>query len=224
MDKELEEKLERDNLTLKAHIQKLQDTIKQIKSEINHDEKATKSSFSSKTIQKNNKNVTSNLSSSNNLKREESPPSMTESRNTNHELNNLKFSFNNIQKEKTDHNNNISHENLNPKIKQSPNNKKKNFYQENTEKLRKEKEMIEKMQTVKKKANIQKTYSEEEADFDEINKFHNNQNIYNTINNNKSNISSSIYSNNINIRQSDEEGSSIVFNNSKNKNKIFRLF
>lgn len=226
--KELEEKLERDNLTLKEHIFKLQNTIKQIKSEIVKGDKDSetqnnsgiKNNYIGKGIQ-NSKYTTKN----NSPKREDSLRNyLYEKTNKFDNLtedHHLKFSFNNNQ---TVDSNNYNFENSlyslnNDKKKNIPkaensitsknnsiisntkeslplqkNKVKSNFYQENLERIRKEKEIVEKMETVKKKANLKKNYNDDELNNEEINKFHKH---YNTVKVNKQNY---------NPRQSDDEG------------------
>merc|ERR1712232_466600 len=84
----LEEKLEKDNLTLKEHILKLQNTIKNIKSDINHNNTSNLNTLTNETsLIKDNSPKNQNLKQ--NLKEE----------NSDDEINDLKFSFKNIKVE-----------------------------------------------------------------------------------------------------------------------------
>lgn len=194
--RELEEKLERDNLTLKEHIMKLQNTIKHIKTEIVS-------------------NSTNNEKDSNNHK----------SKGFNdqkYEDNYLKFSFNNNTGcnyndsgkkiiENTG-NRNISIEREKYNFSNTKENiMKKNIYHENFEKLRKEKDIIVQMENVKKKANLRKNFSDEEIDENEIDKFHQNYNNY------------SILKRTLNRDQSDEEVDSSRRHIPTFNNSIFQL-
>jgi hypothetical protein len=145
--RELEEKLERDNFTLKEHIMKLQNTIKQIKGEINTNDYSR--------ISYNHKEDKSNKANKNQHN------DLREHLYEEHE--NLKFSFNSKP--------NITEEYSTCSKKEDRSN---NFYQENLKKIRQEREMIKKMEDVKKKANIKKNYSEEDSDDGEIERFHKN--------------------------------------------------
>jgi len=196
--KELEEKLERDNLTLKEHIFKLQNTIKQIKTEILTGDKEHETYLTNKNLsvgKNNSKDLDDQISNLN--------------RNLVNDDNHLKFSFNNKNNQVTDSKSitSLTNENL-IKLKSnsySPNNPtgekdfniennkiKKNIYQENFHRIRKEKEILEKMETVKKKANLKKNFDDEDIDQDEINRFHKN---YNTIKSNKHNRLNNDYTN-----------------------------
>jgi hypothetical protein len=216
--KELEEKLERDNLTLKEHIMKLQNTIKQIKSEIvnNPDNVCNVSNISNviSPIEK-KENQRNKLKSSNDLDEKD---------------NDLKFSFNNTGNiQNQNHNNSYSSNNItshnqnsklykysedeeshnasfnkgDKKIKNNLANKDsnsndrsekippyKNVYQTNLEKLRKEKEIIQQMENFKKN-NLKKKFDDDELDENEVDKFHQNyKNIKNEKFKNKSEYNS----------------------------------
>ncbi len=155
--KELEEKLERDNLTLKEHIMKLQNTIKHIKTEIvsnNNNDKEYSHVHKSKPL--------------NDQKYEDNYLKFSFNNNTGNNFNDngLKYLENNrksIEREKSNTKENIM---------------KKNIYHDNFEKLRKEKDIITQMENVKKKANLRKNFSDEEIDENEIDKFHQNYNNY----------------------------------------------
>lgn len=149
--RELEEKLEKDNLTLKEHIQKLQNTIKHIKSEIiikdeyedkEHANKKYKNTKENKSTTNKNK-----ISPAVKDKHKEQIPMLQEDYGD-HD-NDLKFSFN--DKEKISKGNphlNIEEEDLYLDRKLNDT-KKKNIYQENIDKLRKEKDLINRMESIK---------------------------------------------------------------------------
>lgn len=200
--KELEEKLERDNLTLKEHIMKLQNTIKQIKSEIvNNPENICNVSNTGinngcNSVSKIKENQRNKIKSSNDLDEKD---------------NYLKFSFNNNNNAQTHFHSNSHSSNMVPsqipnhnsklykysedeeshnasfskgdkKIKNTLGNRDeksekipayKNVYQSNLEKLRKEKEIIQQMENFKKN-NLKKKFDDDELDENEVDKFHEN--------------------------------------------------
>jgi hypothetical protein len=176
----LEEKLEKDNITLKEHILKLQNTIKNIKSEINYNN-------SSSYI-----NSISNIETSTNKSKNNSPKNKIKTNininlkddNSDEEINNLKFSFKNIKNEqkllqekrkkrqmlikstegiKEENFENEEKENENYKINNNNiNNNQRNFnhiYKDNFSKIKNEKNLIEKMENVRNLSNIKTTFN-----------------------------------------------------------------
>jgi len=210
--KELEDKLEKDNLTLKEHILKLQNTIKNIKSELSHTNNNTTyvntlSQIDISTI-KNSKIESPKNNGKLNIKDD-----------SDEEINNLKFSFKNIKaeqklleenrrKREAATKNKQEEENINAKNKfnnEIDNTKNKyefekkddiikndHVYKNNLSKLKSEKDIIEKMENVRNNSNIKKLYNDpnpeddlEYEKFQKINKLKNKNNKanYNNIEN-----------------------------------------
>lgn len=200
--KELEDKLEKDNLTLKEHILKLQNTIKNIKTELSNTNNNTTyvntlSQIDISTIKNSKVESPKNNGKLNN--KDESDE----------EINNLKFSFKNIKAEqkllleenkrkKENSYKNKKDDNLNLKTKinyeedynSNENNKYQNdlgeknkdkkigvvnshVYKDNFAKIKNEKDIIEKMESVRNTANLKKKYMATDSDDDsEYEKFH----------------------------------------------------
>jgi hypothetical protein len=177
--RELEEKLEKDNLTLKEHILKLQQTIKQIKSEImtgdsreevlpTNKKQADSSDIRNKTNYKDKKFIPENI--------------IQHDKDEDRDDNNLKFSFN-VRDEKVSEKRKNSQE----KIKEEKNKTNtNNIYKDNFTKIRKEKEILEKTEKLKKESNLGKKYFD--ANKEEILKFQKNlrNNNYLNVNEQKS--------------------------------------
>ena len=199
--RELEEKLEKDNLTLKEHILKLQQTIKQIKSEM------MKEDSGEEVTTMNKKQVHSLVSKNkNNLKDKKNSPE----KNKNYEVeefrgddDNLKFSFN-VRDEKLPEKRKNSQEN----IKED---KKNNIYKENLIKLRKEKEIIEKTEKLKKDNNLKKKYSDDYKE--EILKFQRNLRNNDHLSLNDQNFKKDKYDSN-NNKEEEYDKENIPFKNS----------
>jgi hypothetical protein len=194
--RELEDKLERDNLTLKEHIQKLQETIKQIKSEISSGNDIKEGESFSNYNNLNNKNnkklnisnkINTNVNSNINLTKKSSQNNShlindnsesisdylnhIHNREIEEDSSHLKFSFNNENNNKNEINSNI---NLNPCTNESKE-MKKHIYHDNFDKIRKEKEVIDKIEKMKKTVNLKKKYSDGEDEDEkksELYKFH----------------------------------------------------
>lgn len=201
--RELEEKLEKDNLTLKEHILKLQQTIKQIKSEMMKEDSGEEEATLNK------KQVHSLVSrNKNNLKdRKNSPDKMKNNRvKEERDDDNLKFSFN-VRDEKLSEKRKNSQEN----IKED---KKNNIYKENLIKLRKEKAIIEKTEKLKKDTNLRNKYSNDNKE--EILKFQKNLSHLSL---NDHNYKKDKYESN-NNREEQNDKDNISF---KNSNLIFNL-
>jgi hypothetical protein len=165
--RELEEKLERDNLTLKEQISKLQSTIKQIKSEI-----TAGNPISNKNETKEDNHLKFSFNG-NNYKQEFAGNNHNSSNNIYSNITCKSVKPNCLKettpKKESEHQNH-NHNNHNKDLKL-----KKNIYSDNLEKIRKEKQIINEMEEFKKRANLKKTFSDEELDgTKEINKFHKN--------------------------------------------------
>jgi hypothetical protein len=130
--RELEEKLEKDNVTLKEHIMKLQNTIKQIKGEITTAEVEHKGRA---VVGKKFKDSV---------------------RKSSDDEEHLKFSFNNTNMQGNDE------KHIDRKVVVRANNAKPgNLYQEGLQKIRNEKDTVLRMEQVKRNANIRKGYSDD---------------------------------------------------------------
>ena len=198
--RELEEKLERDNLTLKEHISKLQNTIKQIKSEIVGNNNSYSNETSTPLVEKReirnknkkeleekdnnhlkfsfNNNCTAHSSGNNNSHNaskfykysedeEEASVNYSEKKKI------IRGELTNEKNEKSDKF--LKNAKLEAKFEIPPN---KNVYQNNLDKLRKEKDIIQQMETVKKKANLKKKFDDDDLDESEVDKFHQNYNSF----------------------------------------------
>lgn len=142
---DLEQKLIKDNMTLKDHINNLQKTIKKLKTEMAEDSKNTLTNQTLKSINNDRE------SSSEKLDKEHFEDEEEEEEDSHH----LKFSFNNSQKK---NNENIHLEE--PKIT-----KKANIYKESITKSRKDNTNLNKMEKLKRI--LYKSESEEDDDDNE---------------------------------------------------------
>ena len=147
--RDIEDKLEKDNITLKEHILKLQQTIKNIKSEMMTGDSREESNSTTQKIndslQKTSKPINKNI---NQISDKYAKINLFEE-----DDDHLKFSFN-VKDEKR--NNSIE------KLKEEKS--KTNIYKDNFNKLRKENEIIEKTEKLKKESNLNKKYSDTNQD------------------------------------------------------------
>lgn len=192
--KDLEDKLEKDNLTLKEHILKLQSTIKNIKTELSN-------TNNNNTTYVNTLSHLDDFPKNKNLKKES--PKQNNSKKTNimedsdDEINHLKFSFKNIKAEqklidenkrkkettdfKKDEENPKTFKNkkLSNEVEESNVYNPSHFYKDNLQKLKNEKDLIRKMERVKDNTNLRKKYdnNNSEKDDEEFDRFHKLNNI-----------------------------------------------